>query len=223
MRDRAGEAAGKIRSIEDAFAGLLGLLDASDALRNAQAGFDALAERAVGAYLSAQEGSADAEEAARGYEQAIDDQKRKVIDFARAVGSIPPQAVSSIIALIDEGRFAEAEARLAYIARNREIGLVPVTSPQGLLNNQAAAAREPRAFGGPVQPGSTYLVGERGPEVLVMGSGSGTVIPNGGTPSAVGTTTLAIDGRQFGLVISDALNTQTRRTRNRGSIRMSGW
>ena len=35
-----------------------------------------------------------------------------------------------------------------------------------------------RANGGPVQSGRAYLVGERGPEIVVP-NGSGTVIPNG--------------------------------------------
>lgn len=39
-----------------------------------------------------------------------------------------------------------------------------------------------RAAGGPVRAGMTYLVGERGPELLHMGrgSGGGTITPNGG-------------------------------------------
>ncbi len=36
-----------------------------------------------------------------------------------------------------------------------------------------------RASGGPVSAGGAYLVGERGPEMLVMGSSSGTIVPNG--------------------------------------------
>lgn len=36
-----------------------------------------------------------------------------------------------------------------------------------------------RASGGPVNPYATYLVGERGPELLHMGSSGGNVIPNG--------------------------------------------
>lgn len=36
------------------------------------------------------------------------------------------------------------------------------------------------AAGGPVDPGSAYLVGERGPEVLQMGNSGGKIIPNGG-------------------------------------------
>ena len=40
----------------------------------------------------------------------------------------------------------------------------------------------PRANGGPVSAGGAYLVGERGPEILQMGSRSGNIIPN----SAIG-------------------------------------
>jgi hypothetical protein len=41
-----------------------------------------------------------------------------------------------------------------------------------------------RAAGGPVYPGGTYVVGERGPEILQMGSGQrGTVYPNASAPS----------------------------------------
>ena len=35
-----------------------------------------------------------------------------------------------------------------------------------------------RAAGGPVSAGSTYLVGERGPELLRMGAQGGHVVPN---------------------------------------------
>lgn len=44
-----------------------------------------------------------------------------------------------------------------------------------------------RAAGGPVSASGTYLVGERGPELLVMGGMGGTIIPNGGAaPAAAG-------------------------------------
>jgi hypothetical protein len=38
-----------------------------------------------------------------------------------------------------------------------------------------------RAAGGPVLPGNEYLVGEHGPELLRMGTQSGTVVPKGAT------------------------------------------
>jgi len=45
-----------------------------------------------------------------------------------------------------------------------------------------------KAAGGPVASGGTYLVGERGPELLQMGSSNGNIVPNsqlGGTTSVV--------------------------------------
>ena len=51
--------------------------------------------------------------------------------------------------------------------------------------NSTAALAGARAGGGPVDAGKTYLVGERGPELLRMGQGSGSVVPNaamGGGP-----------------------------------------
>jgi len=52
------------------------------------------------------------------------------------------------------------------------------------------------ASGGAANAGSAYLVGERGPEILVMGSSSGNIIPN--NQLAGGTTVhVYIDGQEF--------------------------
>lgn len=44
---------------------------------------------------------------------------------------------------------------------------------------EVASSLPKRAAGGPVSPGSSYLVGENGPEVLRMGAGAGYIMPNG--------------------------------------------
>lgn len=46
-----------------------------------------------------------------------------------------------------------------------------------------------KASGGPVSPGKTYLVGEKGPELLSMGSNSGRIIPNNQLATASGGST----------------------------------
>jgi DNA-binding phage protein len=46
------------------------------------------------------------------------------------------------------------------------------------FSNMAGGILGKRAGGGPVSAGGAYLVGERGPELLQMGSMGGTVIPN---------------------------------------------
>lgn len=57
-----------------------------------------------------------------------------------------------------------------------------------------------RANGGPVSAGGTYLVGERGPELLKMGGSPGVVVPNhalkgGGAPTVVIQQTVQVDAR----------------------------
>ena len=63
----------------------------------------------------------------------------------------------------------------------------PAGMPQGMPPQLAALLKIPgRAEGGPVSAGQPYVVGEKGPEVVVPDQ-SGTVIPNGETsdPSAI--------------------------------------
>jgi len=55
-----------------------------------------------------------------------------------------------------------------------------------------------RAFGGPVEPGGVYTVGEHGPETLVMGSRTGNVLPHGaGFSQLHGVTLVGISEREI--------------------------
>jgi hypothetical protein len=69
-----------------------------------------------------------------------------------------------------------------------------------------------RASGGPVSAGGAYLVGERGPELLQMGSTSGNVIPNnklgagGSGPTIVMNFGLATDPVKVGREVKKALD-----------------
>lgn len=49
-----------------------------------------------------------------------------------------------------------------------------------LRSSSGGGPGDRRASGGPVMAGQAYTVGENGPETLVMGGGSGTIVPNGG-------------------------------------------
>lgn len=74
-----------------------------------------------------------------------------------------------------------------------------------------------RASGGPVLPGRTYVVGENGPELLMMGNAGGTVVPNGRgmgiqiVPSPY--FDAVVDGRVIGtggpMVMASAVETRT--------------
>lgn len=94
---------------------------------------------------------------------------------------------------------------------------------------EAAGIDGKRAAGGPVTANKAYLVGERGPEVLVMGSQSGTIIPNGDLPMASGSVRggdgasmsapvvinvnagMGTDGAEVGRQVVDALKAYSRR------------
>jgi hypothetical protein len=59
----------------------------------------------------------------------------------------------------------------------------------------------PKASGGPVRPNSLYVVGERGPEILRMGSQGGTIIPNnqlGGSSITIGSVSVVVQGGDTG-------------------------
>ena len=106
---------------------------------------------------------------------------------------------------------AEAQNAIANVAAQ----VAAFTQSQAAVGSVATAVARAvggdkppgrRARGGPVDAGGAYIVGEEGPELMVMGSKSGTVIPaqqtaamlNGGGGGG-GTTTvvLELDGREF--------------------------
>ena len=61
-----------------------------------------------------------------------------------------------------------------------------------------------KGSGGPVMAGQTYTVGDRGPEQLVMGNQSGTIIPNGGSAGTVNYHVTVNAGIGSGLSAGDA-------------------
>jgi len=99
---------------------------------------------------------------------------------------------------------------------------ITVTTINKVLTQAVDGAR---AMGGPVAAGKAYLVGERGPEVVVMGQQSGYVVPNhslsmtGGGPAGVGGTNINLtvnagmgtSGAEVGRQIVDALKAYERR------------
>jgi len=68
-----------------------------------------------------------------------------------------------------------------------------------------------RAMGGTVSAGGTYLVGERGPELLTVGAGGGHVSPMGGGGNTINITVTSADPNQVVAAIQQW-------TRNNGAI-----
>ena len=78
----------------------------------------------------------------------------------------------------------------------------------------STAVQGRRALGGPVSPGSTYLVGERGPELLTMGSSGGHITPNSAISGGGGgniQVTVVLDGQVIGNAVRRGMVTAAQR------------
>jgi hypothetical protein len=133
-------------------------------------------------------------------EQETRDYVRAIAEMVMALEGVPPETKAQLIATLDAGNIAAVESRLNQIARNRIVSISGQVVGSGLRNEM-----EGRANGGPVTAGTPYLVGERGPEIVVPGR-SGTVIPNnrigvgGGINVAIYPKTLPTDRELIDLV-----------------------
>jgi hypothetical protein len=132
--------------------------------------------------------------------QETRDYTRDIAEMVMALEGVPPETKAQLIATLDAGNIAAVESRLNQLARNRVVSISGQLVGSGLRNEM-----EGRATGGPVTAGTPYIVGERGPEIVVPGR-SGTVIPNnrigvgGGINVAIYPKTLPTDRELIDLV-----------------------
>ena len=138
--------------------GLIGTLKLDSAMADAKAQLDSLKEKAVEAFQGADGALGE-------YEQGLIDAKLKVLDLAEMIALTDSQK-NQIRILVDTGELDRALTLIETIGAG---GYTPE------LN--AMRFRGARALGGPVAGGSTYLVGERGPELFTPGT-SGSITPN---------------------------------------------
>ncbi len=200
--DRAKEAA---QDLEEAWSDLKGEVDDDQAWLNLQDQFDNVRQAAADAWFAAASGAADADEEQRNYQQSLNDMKLGVIAYADEVLGLPPERVTKL--LVNAQDIDAVEQQLAIMTRNRTISVELVkkgaigwdvwVDPNGNRINA-------RAAGGHINAGDPYLVGERGPELIVPAT-SGTVIPAARTQSimaetgtAAGGMTLIVQGSIFG-------------------------
>ncbi|MEQ1872971.1 MAG: hypothetical protein ABL953_04525 [Ilumatobacteraceae bacterium] len=170
--DAAEEAATEIETLSDSYSELLGNFSAADTWDNVKDNFDAIAEKGQAAWDAAVTGAADADKKTRDYEASLRDAKKEVIEYAEQVGTIPATAVTQILALIDQGKIAEAEAAFDElkkpITRNIYANTGPISNRPGSKYAKGTSA----ATGGPA------LVGEHGPEIVNLERGDSVTTAN---------------------------------------------
>lgn len=137
---------------------LKGTLELSSAMADAKTQLDELAEKAIEAFNGADGALGE-------YEQGLIDAKLMVLELAESIALTDSQK-NQIRVLVDTGDLERALTMINTISAG---GYTPE------LN--AMRFRGPRALGGPVAMGNSYLVGERGPELFTPTS-SGNITPN---------------------------------------------
>ena len=147
---------------------LMGQFKVDDAIRNAQRQVQNLKDAAAEAFADPTK--------IMDYDEALQNAYESVAKLIEIIG-LSNSEQNRIKLLVDTGQ-VETAIRLLDIMANH-----PGTSLTDAMRFRGA-----RAAGGPVTAGGTYLVGERGPELLTMGARGGYVTPN----SAMGGNTVNI-------------------------------
>jgi len=148
---------------------LLGTLDTTEAFANLEESLGAVYEAGIKAF------GGGAEEVAK-YEQEVRDHIRAIADLAIAL-DLTFGEQNKLKIYVDTGDLAAADEYLARISKGFGVDLGFGVGIQGA-----------RASGGSVSGGSSYIVGERGPEIFTP-SGSGMITANG----AGGTTNVTVN------------------------------
>jgi hypothetical protein len=118
------------------------------------------------------------------------------IPMAEAFAIVGDQSAVSMIQSAKDKIAEESEAFRRWVQSKLKTRIT-VEVEYRAVNVVAGASLEPRADGGPVGPGTAYLVGEQGPEVFVPKQ-PGVIVPNdsisgGGTPVGTGGSTFVVN------------------------------
>ena len=106
-----------------AFDALMGSIDKENAVYDLTGAFDDVEQAGLEAFAAVKEGTEDAYDKTRDHEGAVLDLKKQVAEYGQEVAKLPPEQVTEVLALIDEGKFNEAERRLKELERERNVRL----------------------------------------------------------------------------------------------------
>ena len=173
----ADGATDQVAEMQAAWERLIGALDQREATVNAK-------EQIEEAFLAMYLGADDAEQQVKEAMVALQ------VLASTAEGFANQKLVTEIAVLVEQGQLDEAlrkarnlQALLNVINGTSSPGTNLTPPPMGpdlsWINDMDWSFLDgTRAAGGPVSAGGTYVVGERGPELLAMGASSGFVTPN---------------------------------------------
>jgi hypothetical protein len=175
----------EIRNVDQAWKDLTSTLETDVAIDNAKVSLDELGEAAAKAFTTG-----STEDIAAYREQLL----KATTDIANLAGGMDDVSSHKVKVLVDKG---DLEGALELIERIKAFQktYANVSDPFAAMAGAAKidlSGLQFRANGGPVMSGSSYIVGERGPELFTPGT-SGSITPNGGFGGG-GNVTINVNG-----------------------------
>jgi SLT domain-containing protein len=120
--------------------------------------------------------------------------KGKLLDYAEKLGGLPPEAVTMVMAQIDQGSIDDAEAALKvlFLAAPSHSRAYSISRSKPL--EPLTLDDVPHKAGGGITKKGITLVGEQGPELVMMNGGenvltasqTASAMAGGGSPSGIG-------------------------------------
>lgn len=209
--DALDEVTGAAFELTEQWKQTLGFFDQKQAWNNLTDSIGDLAEAQAAAFGD------PSQENTRKYEEALADVYDKTANYIEALGDVPAEKQTEILALLNSGDVLAVAAELDTLTKQR---VIPIRLGELDIETRRALNLQPRANGGNVAPGVSYVVGERGPELFVPSS-SGTVVPRipatmGGanTYSITVNTNGVADPSAIGAQVVDAIRAYERRNGN---------
>lgn len=121
VSDEAERAAENFDTLSDKWDLFMGRLDRESALEDVADAFDGVKDTAEEAWTATADGAEDADRKVRDHEQAIRDAKEEVGRYAEEVLGLPPEALTDVMALIDQGKLDEAYRKLNGLTQARVV------------------------------------------------------------------------------------------------------
>lgn len=172
----------ELQNVDKAWQNLVDKLNDTVQLDTAQRALDDLEEAARQAFGSG------TQEDLRIYNEKAAEFAGLLASIAGSMGDVSSREIK--LRFKAEGP-AAALALAQWLARGAEYG--NLTASQAIGEAGLSFSIPGRAMGGTVSAGGTYLVGERGPELLTVGAGGGHVSPMTGGGSTINVTVTSAD------------------------------
>jgi hypothetical protein len=171
---QAAKAADAIQDVSDKYTALRDQIADRSAYLDLEDAFARVGEAAAAVADTSDKSFADQRQDVRDHERAVLDLKQRIFDYALQVEGLKPEAVTDLIAKVDQGQLMAAAIQLEALERTRYVNVQLKVSPVGSTFAPGVSAPRPGGWDG--DPSTPWPMAEGG---IVRARPGGTVIRAG--------------------------------------------